>query len=280
MAQEPVTRSALGPSGLPSRCVVDMRVDHVEAGSAAELIADWAAAAPARGRLICAANVHMIMEAHDDVAFRAIINDSDLVLADGVPVVWALRALALPQQRRVRVTPDLLLELFAVCEARGIRLGLYGGTPETLAAFVAFLSESVPRLEVAYAWSPPFRPLTAREDAIAVEQIASAGVQLLLVGIGCPKQERWMGAHTDRLPCLLFGVGAAFDMFAGKTGNAPAWMRDRGLEWLYRLASEPRRLWRRHIFNDPRFLALLALQVAHTRCSATRSRQLSAERRH
>lgn len=242
-----------------------MRVDHVESAVAADLIADWAAAAPARGRTVCAANVHMTMEAHDEPAFRALVNESDLVVPDGVPLVWALRALGLPQQRRVRVTPDLLLELLAKCEARGIRLGLYGGTPQTLPAITRFLADATRRLHVVYAWSPPFRPLTPTEDATVVDQITLAGVQLLLVGIGCPKQEKWMGAHADRLPCVMFGVGAAFDVFAGKTGNAPAWMRDRGVEWLYRLAREPRRLWRRHAKHDPRFVALLAWQVMRWR---------------
>jgi len=251
-----------------------MRVDHIESGAAVDLIAGWVAAAPAGGRIVCAANVHMTMEAHDDPAFRKLVSESDLVVADGAPLVWALRALGLPQQRRVRVTPDLLVNLFAVCEARGFRLGLYGGTPQTLDAFTAFLADAAPCLEVKYAWSPPFRPLTPEEDAAVVEQITSAGVQLLLVGIGCPKQEKWMGAHADHARCVMFGVGAAFDMFAGKTGNAPRWTRDRGLEWLYRLSSEPRRLWRRHIFNDPRFLVLLALQVARMHCSASRSRRM------
>ena len=250
-----------GGPALPSRFVLGMRVDHVEFAAATDLVVDWAAAAPARGRTVCAANVHMTMVAHDDSAFRTLVNDADLVLADGVPMVWALRALGLPQQRRVRVTPDLLVELFGACEARGLRLGLYGGTPQTLAAFTTFLADAAPRLAVTYAWSPPFRPLTAHEDDEVVRQISSQGVQLLLVGIGCPKQEQWMHAHADRLSCVMFGVGAAFDMFAGKTGNAPAWMRDRGLEWLYRVASEPRRLWRRHLLNDPRFLLLFATQV-------------------
>ena len=130
--------------------ILGMRVDHVEFDTATALISDWAAAAPGSGRVVCAANVHMAMEAHDDPGFRAIVNAADLVVPDGVPMVWAQRALGLPQQRRVRVTPDLLLELFAICEARGIRLGLYGGTPESLPAFVKCLADAVPRLEVPY----------------------------------------------------------------------------------------------------------------------------------
>lgn len=148
-----------------------MRVDNLEAGAACNLITDWASAAPARSRSVCAANVHMTMEAYDDPDFQALVNQSDLVVADGAPLVWALRALGLPQQRRVRVTPDLLIELLAVCEARRIRLGLYGGTPQTLAVFRRLLADATPALEVAYAWSPPFRLLTAQEDEAAVRQI-------------------------------------------------------------------------------------------------------------
>lgn len=272
-----------------------MRVDHVEFDEAARLIADWAAesgaaaAAPPdvaasaskrrAGRYVCAANVHMTMEAHDDPAFQAVVNGADLVLADGVPMVWALRALGVPQERRVRVSPDLLYALFDTCEERGIKLGLYGGSPETLRVLCDWLAHEYPRVQLACAIDPPFRPLTTEEDEQYTRLIRESGAQLLLVGIGCPKQEKWMAAHAGgpaaagrpqadpalALPCTTFGVGAAFDLLGGRTKNAPAWMRDRGLEWLYRLALEPRRLWRRHLFNDPRFMALLAAQVARER---------------
>jgi N-acetylglucosaminyldiphosphoundecaprenol N-acetyl-beta-D-mannosaminyltransferase len=170
----------------------------------------------------------------------------------------------------VRVSPDLLLELFAGCEAKGLRLGLYGGSPETLDHFTAFLRREYPRLQLACAISPPFRPPTPEEDARYTKEIREAGVQLLLVGIGCPKQERWVAAHRDHLPCVMFGVGAAFDLLGGRTRNAPAWMRDIGLEWVYRLLLEPRRLWRRYIYHNPRFVALFARQLAAERPRASR----------
>jgi N-acetylglucosaminyldiphosphoundecaprenol N-acetyl-beta-D-mannosaminyltransferase len=257
-----------------------MRVDCVEPARACQAIVAWAVDAgrqvPRAGRYVCAANVHMTMEAHDDPAFREVVNGADLVLADGQPMVWALRALGLPARRRVRVTPDLLLELFATCESQGVRVGLYGGTTETAAAFMGLLAKHYPRLEVPYAWAPPFRPLTADEDRIVSEAIAAARVQLLLVGIGCPKQERWMAAHapadgSDGLVCVQIGVGAAFDMLGGRTKNAPAWMRDRGLEWAYRLASEPRRLWRRQLKHNPRFVCLFAADLVARRIRRHRS---------
>lgn len=266
---------AEGPAtaALSSRSVLGMRVDNVESDVAGRLIADWAAVAAAPGpgaeappgRYVCAANVHMTMAAHDDAAFRAVVNAAALVVPDGQPMVWALRALGLPQRARVRMAPDLLIELFAACEARGLKLGLYGGTPGTLQAFVGYLRDSFPKLGVAYAWSPPFRPLSPEEDAAVVREASAAGVQLLLVGIGCPKQEKWMAAHADRLSCVLMGVGAAFDMLGGKTGDAPAWMRARGLEWVYRLGQEPARLWRRYLIQNPRFVLHFAAQLVRER---------------
>jgi len=248
----------------PSRRVLGMRVDHIEAPAAA-LIAGWSAAAPSSARYVCGANVHMTMVAHDDPTFKDAVNAADLVLPDGVPMVWALRALGLQQKRRVRVSTDLLREIIGVCADRHVKVGLYGGTPQTLAAMTANLLTAFPDLDLAFSHSPPFRPLTPEEDAAVVREIAASGVGLLLIGIGCPKQERWMAAHTGRLDCVMMGVGAAFDLLAGKTRNAPLWMRDRGLEWVYRLVCEPRRLWRRYLYHNPRFIVLFATQVLRSR---------------
>jgi N-acetylglucosaminyldiphosphoundecaprenol N-acetyl-beta-D-mannosaminyltransferase len=242
--------------------VLGMRVDPIELDDSVEIIDRWLAQLdPPRGRMVCSANVHMVMEAWDDAGYCAAVNRADLVLPDGQPMVWALRLLGVPQRRRVRVSPDLLLRLFAEAERRGSSVGLYGGSDETLPVFKALLGERFPRLRVGFAYAPPFRPLTTEEDEEVVARIRSAGVQLLLVGLGCPKQERWMAEHKERLSCVLIGVGAAFDLFGGRTREAPAWTRDIGLEWAYRLAQEPRRLWRRHAKHDPRFLALLAWQM-------------------
>jgi N-acetylglucosaminyldiphosphoundecaprenol N-acetyl-beta-D-mannosaminyltransferase len=257
-----------------------MRVDQLDFDQAARAITDWAAESPedrdARsrpGRYVCAANVHMTMEAYDDPAFQAVVNSADLVVPDGVPMVWGLRALGLVQERRVRVSPDLLCVLFEACQERDIRLGLYGGSPETLRVFCGWLAREYPRLRLVCAIDPPFRPLTREEDERHTLLIRESGAQLLLVGIGCPKQEKWMAAHAGgpqadpalALPCTMFGVGAAFDLLGGRTKNAPVWMRDRGLEWVYRLVLEPRRLWRRHFRNNPRFLALFARQLLRER---------------
>ena len=215
-----VSRRLRRPRGACWAC----RVHAVEAGEAAERIVEWAAQsrAGAPGRYVCAANVHMTMEAHDDPDFAAVVEGADLVLPDGVPMVWALHALGLAQRRRVRIAPDLLYALFEMCESRGVEVGLYGGSPETLRVFTSWLAETHPCLRVACAIDPPFRPLTTAEDELFTRLIAESGAQLLLVGIGCPKQERWMAAHKDVLPCTMMGVGAAFDMLGrsnqGRTG--------------------------------------------------------------
>jgi N-acetylglucosaminyldiphosphoundecaprenol N-acetyl-beta-D-mannosaminyltransferase len=240
-----------------------MRVDAVEFPEAVRRIVAWAE--EGRGRTVCAANVHMVMEAWDDPSFRAVVNGADLVVPDGQPLVWALRLAGAPQRARVRAAPDLVLALLHECARRGLRAGLYGGAPDVLADLAANARRHVPGLRLVYEWSPPFRPLTAAEDETVVGDIRAAGVQLLLVGLGCPKQERWMAAHRERLPCVMVGVGAAFDMLAGRTGNAPRWLRGAGLEWVYRLLQEPRRLWRRYLWHNPRFLVLLARETLRRR---------------
>lgn len=247
----------------PSRFVLGMRVDNVAPEEALTTVLDWTK--DRQARVICAANVHMIMETVDDPAFRATVNSADLVMPDGMPTVWALRAMGLSCSRRVRVTPDWLLDLFARLETTGGALSLYGGTPETLATFTKQLAVHFPRLRLGAAVAPPFRPMTAAEDASAVQQIVTAETRILLVGIGCPKQERWMADHRDSLPCVMIGVGAAFDVLGGRTRQAPGWTRDRGLEWTYRLLQEPRRMWRRYLVQNPRFVALYALQYLRER---------------
>lgn len=258
--------SAVPTAGHESQFLLGMRVDAPTFEVAAAQIMEWAAEGSAR--VICAANVHMTMEAHDDPGFQTEINGADYVLPDGVPVVWALRMFGASQACRVRVSPDFLIELLVRAECQGTKIGLYGGTDETLPAFRRFLRAEFPAVSVAYSHAPPFRPLTPAEDQAVVHDIDSSGAQLLLVGIGCPKQEKWMAAHRDRLSCVMFGVGAAFDLFAGKTREAPRWMQSWGLEWVYRLMLEPRRLWRRHLKHNPRFIVLLAREVLEARRAA------------
>jgi N-acetylglucosaminyldiphosphoundecaprenol N-acetyl-beta-D-mannosaminyltransferase len=254
------TAAAAGTPAVVHSHVLGMRIDDVTAATASGMVVDWAAAGDA-ARVVCAANVHMVMEAWDDRAFQDLVNAADLVLPDGMPTVWALRALDQPCAGRVRVAPDWLLDLLPMLEERGLTLSLYGGTRDVLAVFVERLRRDYPRLKIGAVIAPPYRKLTPREDAEAVAAIAAAGKGVLLVGIGCPKQEKWMAAHRQSLDCVMIGVGAAFDLFGGRTKEAPAWTHDLGLEWIYRLITEPRRLATRYLRHNPRFVALLTFEL-------------------
>jgi N-acetylglucosaminyldiphosphoundecaprenol N-acetyl-beta-D-mannosaminyltransferase len=242
--------------------ILGMRVDPTSYEEATEKVLAWAAAG--ESRYVCVANVHMVMEAHDDPSFRALVNAADLVTPDGMPLVWMLRRLGYPHQERV-CGPELTSRVCAEAARRGVPVGFYGGHPEALEALVRNLSARFPGLRVVYAYSPPFRPLTPEEDERVTEEINASGARILFVGLGCPKQEWWMAEHKGRVRAVMLGVGAAFDFHAGRVRQAPVWMQRAGLEWLFRLVQEPRRLWRRYLKHNPRFLLLAFLQLTGMR---------------
>lgn len=244
-----------------SRSILQMRVDATTYADAAERIVAWAD--EGRGRYVCAANVHMTMEAYDDPGFRSIVNGSDLVTSDGMPLVWALRLLGVRAASRV-YGPTLMLHVCEGAARAGVPIGLHGGRPHVVEALAARLVERYPGLRVVHAVAPPFRAETEAEDAAAADAIVRSGARILFVGLGCPKQERWMAAHRDRLPLVQVGVGAAFDFHVGTVRQAPAWVQGIGMEWAYRLAMEPRRLAGRYLRHNPRFVALFAAQMART----------------
>lgn len=203
---------------------------------------------------VCVTGVHGVMESQRDPELLAIHNRSGLTTPDGMPMVWASHSAGQRHVERV-YGPDLMLALCERAEARGWTSFFYGGKegiPELLAEK---LQERYPGLKVVGTYSPPFRPLTAEEDDAVVEMINGAAPDLVWVGLSTPKQERWMADHVDRLnAAALLGVGAAFDIHAGVLPQAPRWMQRSGLEWLYRLGREPRRLWKRYAVNNPRFV--------------------------
>jgi len=239
-----------------------MRVDATSYDQARRQIIAWAQAG--ESRCICVGNVHMTMESYDAGDFRKIVNSADLVTPDGMPLVWLLRRLGVTHQERV-AGAELLPRICEEAAHRGISVGFYGTTPETLAALICHLGERFPGLKVAYAKSPAFRPLSAKEDEAIVKQINNSGCRILFVGLGCPKQERWMAGHKGRVKAVMLGVGAAFDFHAGKVRRAPAWMQRLGLEWAFRFATEPRRLWKRYLKHNPRFVWHIARQVLNER---------------
>ena len=148
-----------------------------------------------------------------------------------------------------------------LCGRAGLSVGFYGGRQEVLEAIKARAARDFPKLNIAYAYAPPFRELSEEEDAKVVAGINEATPDILFVGLGCPKQENWMAAHRGEVKAVMVGVGAAFDFYAGNLREAPEWLSNIGLEWLFRLAMEPRRLWRRYLFLNPRFMWLAARQL-------------------
>ena len=254
-----------GREGLISRRIVGSRVDATSYGDASDRVMAWARAAEAR--YVCVANVHMVMEAADDAAFHRILEASDLTVPDGFPLVWALRRLGVAHATRVR-GPELTAVLCQRAAREGVPVGFYGASPQVLDDLLLRLRATIPELRIAYRWSPPFRDLSGEEAAEVARQIRDSGARLLFVGLGCPKQERWMFAHRAVVPAVALGVGAAFDFLAGHKPEAPAWMQRVGLEWLHRLATEPRRLWRRYLRHNPRFVVRLSLQLARERSRA------------
>jgi N-acetylglucosaminyldiphosphoundecaprenol N-acetyl-beta-D-mannosaminyltransferase len=206
-----------------------------------------------QSRALFFAAVHMIMEAVDDPAFLRRLNDADMVNPDGMPLVWALRALGPSSVHRV-YGPDAMVAMLAAAETSGVSVGFYGGSQAGLDSLIATVRLRHPQLNIAFYESPPFRTLLPEEDAAVVDRIASSGTHLLFVGLGCPKQENWIMEHMGRVHAVMFGVGAAFDFLAGSKPQAPRWMMRSGLEWTFRFATEPRRLAMRYIKNNPRFV--------------------------
>lgn len=241
-----------------SRRILGMRVDATSYAAAAERVIAWARAG--ESRYVCVSTVHMVMEGHDRAEFQRIVNAADLVTPDGMPLVWGLKLLGIPSATRV-YGPDLTPLVCERAAREGVPVGFYGGTPEVLDRMIANLTARYPGLRVVYRHSPPFRPLTAEEEAREIKEIRASGARILFVGLGCPKQEQWMAARRGRIDAVMLGVGAAFDFLAGTKRQAPDLIQSLGLEWLFRLATEPRRLWRRYLYNNPRFVVLFAAQV-------------------
>lgn len=239
-----------------------MRVDATTYEDACARLLTWANQDQAR--YVCVCSVHMVMEGRADPSFQNIVNSADLVTSDGMPLVFGLRWLGVPQAERV-YGPELTPRLCEAAARAGVPVGFYGGTETVMADLLGQLAVRAPQLKVAYQYCPPFRPLTPEEDARQVAAIRASGAKILFVGIGCPRQERWMAEHRDQLPLVMVGVGAAFDFLAGHKPTAPAWMQRFALEWLFRLASEPRRLGRRYLAQIPRFIPLFAAQLFRER---------------
>jgi N-acetylglucosaminyldiphosphoundecaprenol N-acetyl-beta-D-mannosaminyltransferase len=245
---------------LPPRYrVVDVLVDEVGPEVALAVIGGWIRRR--ERRYVCVTNVHAVVEVHRDPSLVPVYASSGLVVPDGVPLVWVGRASGRAGVRRV-YGPDLMLALCEHAGREGLRCYFFGGAPGVAEELAAAMARRFPGLHVAGAESPPFRPPTEAEEDDTVRRLNAAAPDVVFVGLGCPKQERWMAAHRPRLDApVLVGVGAAFDFHTGRLRQAPRWMMRAGLEWLFRLSQEPGRLWRRYLVYNPWFVALLVRQA-------------------
>lgn len=207
-----------------------------------------------RGQYICVGNVHTTVMAHDDIRYHEVQNKAAFVLPDGKPLSVYSRKHGFPEAERV-TGPDLMLRLFE--RDNGLKHYFYGGSPETLELLKQKLTEKYPYLRIAGMVSPPYRELNAEEDLEEIRKINDSHADIIWVGLGAPKQENWMYEHRDKVCGVMIGVGAGFDYHAGNIKRAPAWMQKLSLEWLYRLMQDPKRLFKRYLVTNTRYLWLL-----------------------
>jgi len=240
------------------RTVLGARIDVIDWQRAIDTIRRWAEAR--ESRYICICNVHSVMTAARDPSFQRIINEADMATADGAPIAWMLRRLGALGQQRIN-GPDLMWRYCEQATQHGESIFLFGNTESTLAKLVAALKSRYPALRIVGTEAPPFREMTPAEDQAVIEKINRSGAGTVWVSLGCPKQERWMSAHRGRIQAVMVGVGAAFDYHAGAIRRAPDWMQRSGLEWLHRLASEPRRLGGRYLRTNSAFIIAAARQL-------------------
>ena len=243
-------------------------IDAVSWDDAVDRLVQWGGRR--ESRYVCICNVHSVVTATQDAEFRDVIEQADMATPDGAPVAWALRRAGYDTQERIN-GPDLMWKYLAEAERRGQVVFFYGGTEHTLEKLRQAMARAFPALKIGGLVSPPFRSLSAQEDQAYTDQINAAGTAVLFVGIGCPKQEKWMATHRGRVNAVMVGVGAAFDYHAGTIKRAPLWMQRSGLEWFHRLLSEPRRLWKRYLVTNSIFVMRM-LPALVSRREAARGR--------
>jgi N-acetylglucosaminyldiphosphoundecaprenol N-acetyl-beta-D-mannosaminyltransferase len=244
--------AAVGAAPAPARVdILGVGVSATTMAATLELIEGWIARH--EPRYVCVSGMHGVMESQRDDRLRQVHNSADLVTTDGMSLVWVCKLKGHGAVERV-YGPDLMLALCERSPSREYRHFFYGASAGLLTALTERLTARYPGLQVVGAYAPPFRPLTSEEDEEVVRRIRDARPDVVWVGLSTPKQEHWMASHVERLGGpVLIGVGAAFDFHAGSKRQAPRWMQRNGLEWLFRLLSEPRRLYRRYLVNIPLF---------------------------
>ena len=208
----------------------------------------------------CFVNVHMLVETHKNSKFKAIINKASWVFADGVPLLWTIKKLHKNKQERI-AGMDVLPALLAKAEEEQLKVFFYGSSQVVLNKIAQRLMEEYPNLDVVGYFSPPFRELTKKEINQHIALINESKPDLVFVGLGCPKQEKWMYTCSKQISAILLGVGGAFPVFAQIYTRAPKWMQTKGLEWLYRFLQEPKRLWKRYLVTNTIFMILILKEL-------------------
>lgn len=245
--------------------ILGVGISAVNMETAVRTIGEWVD--KGERHYVCVTGVHGVMESQRSAELRRIHNEAGMVTPDGMPLAWLLRLGGRIGTDRV-CGPELMPRLFVESQTRGDRHYFYGAAPETLERLRQRLALIAPRARVVGSYAPPFRPLAPDEDAAVVADINACSPDIVWVGLSTPKQELWMAAHRARLNApVLIGVGAAFDIHAGVVNRAPQFLRRTGFEWTYRLLKEPRRLWRRYLANNPRFVALVIMQKTGLRAA-------------
>ena len=238
-----------------------INIDVLDWSTALERQHDWSI--DNSSRYVCICNVHSVITALRDEQFAKVVSNADMVTPDGAPIAWMMRNFGHVNQKRIN-GPDFMWKYCEQAQYRDKSMFFYGSSKQTLSLLQEKLLIAFPNLKIAGAISPPFRDLTPEEDAAIVDQINASGAGVLWVSLGCPKQEFWMSEHRGRINAVMVGVGAAFDYHAETLKRAPLWMQHNGLEWLYRLATEPKRLWKRYFVTNTLFVFYVAIpMLAH-----------------
>lgn len=234
---------------------------ELDTGLYSEFIEKIARLAKARiSSFVCVANVHMVIETWQNSKFAAAVNNADLVTPDGMPLVKCLKLFYGLNQERV-AGMELMPDLIAECEMKGLSVFFYGTTDEVLDRISQRIKTEHPEVIIAGTFSPPFRASSEEEETIVIEKINNSGANIVMVALGCPKQEFWMARHKGKINSVMIGLGGAFPVYAGIQSRAPKWMQLCCLEWLYRLYQEPRRLFFRYLLTNVLFLTLLTREI-------------------
>jgi N-acetylglucosaminyldiphosphoundecaprenol N-acetyl-beta-D-mannosaminyltransferase len=236
---------------------------HIDALTWDDAINRISAYASAReSRYVCICNVHSVITATRDPTFLSTINNADMATPDGAPIAWSLRMMGYAAQERIN-GPDLMWRYLEVAQQLGQRIFFVGSTQATLCKLRQSIMHHFPHTHICGMLAPPFRALSVLENQEIIDTIHQSGAHIVFVGLGCPKQEQWMAKHRGLINAVMIGVGAAFDYHAGTIKRAPIWWQRHGVEWLYRLAQEPRRLLRRYVVTNTLFVLGMARQFIH-----------------